>query len=484
MNWLLLYEILYVIVVVMVCLRVIYDTRTSVKALAYVLLVIFLPIVGIIFYFSFGVNHRLRKIYSKKLTQDETLAKRIREETLQYSRHNFEEGGAAIRNYKKLPYMLAKDSSALTANNSVKLLINGENKFPEVLRVLREAKKYIHIEYYIYEDGEVARAIEEVLIQKAREGVAIRFIYDDFGSRSSRRKVVRRLRAAGVKIFPFYKMTLLALGIRVNYRNHRKIIVVDGRVAFVGGINVSDRYVNNPSGKTKLFWRDTHLRIEGPGVLYLQYLFLCDWNFCAKDNLEFNELFFPQISSWPVNGDKIVQIAGSGPDSDDPTILFSLLQAINLATEEILISTPYFIPGESILDALIVASLGGVSVKLLVPGVSDSVLVNAAARSYYGDLLEAGVEIYRYTKGFVHAKTTVVDRKIAIVGTANMDARSFELNFEVNAIVYDKEVADQLAAVFYEDIKDAGKIDAQQWQIRPWYKQVGEKAARLVSPLL
>jgi len=484
MNWLLLYEITYVVVVVIVCLRIIYDTRTSVKALAYVLLVIFLPIVGIIFYFSFGVNHRLRKIYSKKLFRDEELRKKMNEEVLRYSRHNFEEAGAAIRNYKKLPYMLTKDSSALTTNNSVKLLINGENKFPEVLKALREAKHFIHIEYYIYEDGEVARAIEEVLVQKAREGVAIRFIYDDFGSRSSRRKVVRRLRAAGIKIFPFYKMTLLALGIRVNYRNHRKIIVVDSRVAFVGGINISDRYVNNSSVKKKLFWRDTHLRIEGPGVLYLQYLFLCDWNFCAKDNLEFNELFFPPVSSWPVNGDKIVQIAGSGPDSDEPTILFSLLQAINLATEEILISTPYFIPGESILDALIVSSLGGVSVKVLVPGTSDSVLVNAAARSYYGDLLQAGVEIYRYTKGFVHAKTTVVDRKIAIVGTANMDARSFELNFEVNAIVYDSEVAGQLAAVFYEDIEDAEKIDAQQWQIRPWYKQVGEKTARLVSPLL
>jgi len=484
MNWFLLYEISYVIVVVMVCLRIIYDTRTSVKALAYVLLVIFLPVVGIIFYFSFGVNHRLRKIYSKKLIRDETLARKIKEETLRYSRDNFEEAAAAIHNFKKLPYMLAHDSSALTANNSVKLLINGENKFPEVLRALREAKHFIHIEYYIYEDGEVARAIEEVLIQKAREGVAIRFIYDDFGSRSSRRKVVRRLRATGIKIFPFYKMTLLALGIRVNYRNHRKIIVVDGRVAFVGGINISDRYVNNPSGKKKLFWRDTHLCIEGPGVVYLQYLFLCDWNFCAKDNLAFNELFFPQISSWSGNGNKIVQIAGSGPDSDEPTIRFSLLQAINLATEEILISTPYFIPGEAILDALIVSSLGGVSVKVLVPGISDSVLVNAAARSYYGDLLEAGVEIYRYTKGFVHAKTTVVDRKIAIVGTANMDARSFELNFEVNAIVYDKDVADQLAAVFYEDIKDAEKIDAQQWQIRPWYKQLSEKTARLVSPLL
>jgi cardiolipin synthase len=485
MNWLLIYEVIYIVVLVLVCLWIVYETSTSIKALAYLLLVIFLPVAGIIFYFSFGINYRKRKMYSKKLIQDDQLAKKLDEEILQYSRHNFEEGGSAVQSYKELAYMLAKNSkSALTANNSVKLLVNGENKFPEVLRALKEAKTHIHIEYYIYEDGEIGRAIEQVLVEKAKAGVTVRFIYDDFGSRSIRRKLVHRLRAAGVKVFPFYKLIFLALANRVNYRNHRKIIVVDGRVAFVGGINVSDRYVNKPGTEKKLFWRDTHLRIEGPGVLYLQYLFLSDWNFCARDNVELNELYFPRPSSFPVKGNKIVQIAGSGPDSDTPTVLFALLQAINLATKEILLCTPYFIPGESILDALIVASLGGVSVKLLVPGISDSAIVNAAARSYYGDLLNAGVEIYLYRKGFIHAKTMVADRKMAIVGTANMDTRSFDLNFEVNAIVYDEELAGELTDVFYEDIKDGEKIDAEKWKIRPWHKQLVEKIARLVSPLL
>ncbi|HMK27286.1 MAG TPA: phospholipase D-like domain-containing protein, partial [Chitinophagaceae bacterium] len=234
----------------------------------------------------------------------------------------------------------------------------------------------------------------------------------------------------------------------------------------------------------KLFWRDTHLRIEGAGVFHLQYLFLCDWNFCANDKLEPNADFFPLVSSIPVPGNKIVQIAASGPDSDTPTILFSLLQAINLATEEILVSTPYFIPRESLLDALTVAALGGVSVKLLVPGISDSKIVNAAARSYYGVLLNAGVEIFLYKKGFVHAKTMVVDRKMAIVGTANMDNRSFDLNFEVNALVYNEDTAKELTDIFYNDVKDSQKIDAEKWKIRPWYKQLGEKTARLVSPLL
>ncbi|HET6994474.1 MAG TPA: phospholipase D-like domain-containing protein, partial [Chitinophagaceae bacterium] len=295
MNWRLIYEIIYVAVLAGVCIRIIYEANDSTKALGYLLLVIFVPVAGIIFYFSFGINHRLRKIYSKKITQDDQLAKELDEEILQYSRHNFEEGGNSVQGYKELAFMLANNSkSALTAHNSLKLLVNGENKFPEVLQVLQKAKKYIHMEYYIFEDGEIGRAIEQVLAQKVREGVTVRFIYDDFGSRSIRGKFVRRLKAAGIKVFPFYKMTLGVLGIRLNFRNHRKIIVVDGQVAFVGGINVSDRYVNEPGNAKKLFWRDTHLYIEGPGVLYLQYLFLCDWNFCAGDDLQFNDLYFPR----------------------------------------------------------------------------------------------------------------------------------------------------------------------------------------------
>jgi len=485
MSWFNILQIIYLVVLVLVCLWIIYETRTSTKALAYLLFAIFVPFVGIIFYFSFGINYRKRKMYSKKIIRDDRLAKKLDDEIMQYSRKNLEMNSAAIQGYRELANMLAKDGkSALTSNNSVKLLVNGENKFPEVLRALEDAQVHIHMEYYIYEDGEIGKAIEQLLIQKARAGVIVRFIYDDFGSRSIRKSLVRRLKAAGVQVFPFYKIKIPAVANRLNYRNHRKIIVIDGRVGFVGGINISDRYVNKLSSRDKLFWRDTHLKIEGHGVLHLQYLFLCDWNYCAGDNLQPNESFFPVHSSSPFPGNKIVQIAGSGPDSDKPTVLFSLLQAINLATEEILITTPYFIPGESVLDALTIASLGGVSVKLLVPGISDSAIVNAAAHSYYSELLDAGVEVYLYRKGFVHAKTLVSDRKVAIVGTANMDSRSFDLNFEVNAIVYDKEVAGELAGVFFADINEAEKIDPKKWQDRPMHQQLIEKTARLISPLL
>lgn len=485
MNWLLIFEIIYLVILLLVCLRIIYDTRSTTKTLAYLLLAIFVPFAGMLFYFSFGINYRKRKMYSKKLIADDDLSGKLREDIFKYSKHTFDHSDPEVQSNRELAIMLVKDSfSPLTANNEVKLLVNGEYKFPEVLSAIRQAKHHIHIEYYIYEDDEIGCAIADALIQKVKEGVTVRFIYDDFGSRTIRKKLIPRLKEAGVHAFPFYRIIFIALANRLNYRNHRKIIVIDGSTAFVGGINVSDRYINNTEEPNKLFWRDTHLRIDGPGVLYLQYLFLCDWNFCANDHLHSDAMFFPRPPAFPVKGNKVVQIAASGPDSDTPTILFSLLQAINLATEEILITTPYFIPGESLIDALTVAALGGVAVKLLVPGVSDSVLVNAAARSYYGGLLKAGVEIYLYTKGFVHAKTLVTDRKIAIVGTANMDYRSFDLNFEVNAIVYDREVANELAAVFYADIAAAEKIDPIVWESRPVWKQLLEKTARLVSPLL
>ena len=484
MNWLLIGEIAYVLILIFVCLRVIYDTRSTTKTLAYLLFATFVPFIGMIFYFFFGINYRHRKMYSKKLYQNDDLAAKFRQQLLSYSEQTYKENNPVVISNKELAFMVLKDSmSPLTADNSVKLLINGENKFPEVLSAIKNAKHHIHIEYYIYEADEIGTTIANALIEKAKEGVTVRFIYDDFGSRGIRKKLVPLLNANRVKAFPFLKVHFMPFANRLNYRNHRKIIVIDGVTAFVGGINVSDKYINNPPHPEELYWRDTHLRIDGPGAQYLQYLFLCDWNFCAGEVLQPDTCFFPVDQlSWTDN--KIVQIAASGPDSESPTILFSILQAINLATEEILITSPYLIPGESLLDALTIAALSGIKVKLLVPGKSDSLLVNAAARSYYNDLLSAGVEIYRYQKGFMHAKTMVADKKIAIVGTANMDFRSFDLNFEVNAIVYDTGIANELSAVFYKDLKEALKISPELWAARPLYKQLLEKAARLLSPLL
>ncbi|WP_276363226.1 cardiolipin synthase [Daejeonella sp. H1SJ63] len=478
-------QIIYLLILSIVCVRIIYDTRNNTKTLAYLLFAIFAPFVGMAFYFLFGINYRTRKMYSKKLISNTELAEKLKKFIHSYSKQTFDEGDDAVKNYEELANMLLKDStSPLTSNNAVKLLLNGENKFPELIRALKTAKEHIHIEYYIVEDDESGKEIESILIQKVKEGVAVKFIYDDYGSRSIRNTLVHRLRAAGVKAFPFFKVRFVTLANRLNYRNHRKIVVIDGVTAFIGGINISDRYINTFEKPGKIYWRDTHLRIDGPGVQYLQYLFLCDWNFCADVQLEPDNKLFPPLGSIPKTGNKIVQIAAGGPDSGTPVILYSILQAINLATKEILISTPYFIPNESLLDALTIASLGGVKIKIILPLKSDSSIVDLAVQSYYSDLLSAGIEVYRYQRGFIHAKTMVFDQQLGMIGTSNMDIRSFDLNFEVNAIIYDKEVAEILHNHFKEDLKYSIRLEAEEWNKRPGYKKLKEKAVRLISPLL
>lgn len=482
MNWYVITEAtVYAIITIGVCLRILYDIRSTTKTLAYLLLTIFLPVVGMIIYFAVGNNYRKNKLYSKKIASDKKVMDEINRRITSVSEKTWTSGEDEIMAYKNLARMLLNDQSPLTGGNEVKLLLNGEEKFPELLHALKAAKKHIHIEYYIFEDGNIGNQIKDILIQKAAEGVKVRFIYDDFGSRSIRKSFVKELTDAGVEALPFYKIWFIALSNRTNYRNHRKIVVIDGCVGFVGGINVSDRYINGENAD-QVFWRDTHVMIVGPGIYYLQDLFICDWNFCTGKELPLtNELF---AAAGKKHGDAIVQIAASGPDSDVPTIMFSLLQAIGSAKEELLITSPYFIPGDSILDALCISAMSGVKVRLLVPWKSDSYLVNAAACSYYNELLEAGVEIYRYTKGFVHAKTLVADGLLAVVGTANMDHRSFELNFEVNSMIYDKKIAAELKKAFHNDLKNAVQIDAKRWAGRSVIKQLPEKLCRLLSPLL
>jgi cardiolipin synthase len=481
MNWYLLAGAIYIVLVIVVCLRILYDIQSTSKTFAYLLITILLPVIGMAIYFAVGANYRKDKLYSKKIISDNNLLAEIREKIVHESEKAWDTGEPEVKSHKKLARMLLNDNSPLTGNNEVKLLLNGENKFPEVIQALKNAKHHIHMEYYIFEDDNIGNQIKEILIQKVAEGVKVRFIYDDFGSRSIRKTLVPLLNEEGVEAYPFYKIFFIALSNRTNYRDHRKIIVIDGCTGFVGGINVSDRYING-TDKKQLFWRDTHVMINGPGVYYLQYLFICDWNFCAGKKLPIENEFF--CSDKSKHGKAIVQIAASGPDSDTPTIMFSLMEAIGMAREEVLITSPYFIPGDSILNSICVAAMSGVKVKLLVPNVSDSALVNAAARSYYSEILDAGAEIYLYKKGFVHAKTMVADGQLAIIGTANMDHRSFELNFEVNSMIYDTKVAQQLRDAFYEDIKDAAKIDAKAWGKRTLFKQLPEKLCRLLSPLL
>jgi len=483
MKPVIIFDIVYVIVLVLVCLRIIFETRSSSKTLAYLLLAIFFPVGGILFYFIFGVNYHKRIIYTKKLVQDEAQLKELNKRTISLSARNLKKNALEIGDGQSLVSLLMNDSlSPLTSGNSVKLLINGEGKFPEVIRALENARHHIHLEYYIYDDDVIGNTMKDLLIRKAKEGIEVRLIYDDFGSSSIRKNLVKELRDGGVLAYPFNRVRLLFFANRINYRNHRKIIIVDGDFGFVGGINIADRYINNNGDAQKLYWRDTHVRIDGPGIMFLQHLFLSDWNFCSGQKLLPEK---PYFHATPLKNSNIsVQIAASGPDSPASTIKLSFLKAINLARKEILLSTPYLIPGGSIMDALKVASLGGVTVKILVPGICDSKLVNAAAWSNYGELLRSGVEIYTYHKGFIHSKIMVIDGGISIIGTANMDHRSFDLNFEVNAIIYGSDFGDQLRKSFQLDLRSANKLMYEEWISRPIYIRLLERTARLFSPLL
>jgi len=479
MNWYVLGAIAYGLLVIIVCFKILYDTQSTTKTFAYLLVTVFLPLIGMVIYFAVGANYRKNKLYSKKIVRDNKLLAEIRATIVHESEKTWDTGEQEVKSHKKVARMLLNDNSPLTGNNEIKLLINGEEKFPEMLRAMKAARHHIHIEYYIFEDDNIGNQVREILIQKVAEGVKVRFIYDDFGSRGIRKRFVNELKAEGVEAYPFYEILFVALSNRTNYRNHRKIVIIDGCTGFVGGINISDRYINNDP--EQLYWRDTHVMIQGPGVYYLQYLFICDWNFCTGKKLPLVKEYF---CSDKTKGKAIVQIAASGPDSDNPTIMFSLMETIGLAQKELLITSPYFIPGESIMNALCVAALSGVSVKLLVPLKSDSILVNAASRSNYSMLLDTGAEVYLYKKGFIHAKTVVSDGQLAIIGTANMDHRSFELNFEVNSMIYDTAVAQQLRDAFYDDLKHAAKINAKTWDKRTLFKQLPEKLCRLLSPLL
>lgn len=474
--------ILYTFFVVLVCINILVNTETPSKALGYLLLVISFPVIGIIIYLSVGLNYRKKELYRKKLKIDELEYPKLEKQADALSRATLLKNKEKIGNFYQMA-SFSKTKNFTSSNNKATVLVNGETKFPDVLESLRHAKHHIHIEYYIYANDAIGNLLAQVLIEKAKEGVEVRFIYDDFGSSGIRKNIARQLRDAGVEAYPFYKINLIMFANRLNYRNHRKIIVIDGTVGYVGGINVSDNYINNEE-EDKLYWRDTHLKIEGTSVVNLQTTFLTDWNFCANQKIPYSNNYFPMENENRIFGNHLVQIVTSGPDSKYPKIKFTLIQAILNAKHEICITSPYFIPDKSFLDAINIAALSGIDVKMLLPTKSDSFIVNTTTQSYFEELMNAGVKIYTYNKGFVHAKTMICDQKIAIIGTANLDNRSFDLNFEINAIVYDEEMATELKDIYDKDLTLSTQVEQEEWAQRPLYMKLLEKVLHLFSSLM
>ena len=462
-----------------VILTILLDNKNPAKSIAYILLLALVPILGLAVYYFFGRDYRKQRLFSMKGTADSPLIENFWKE-------NHAEFHNRIEHVeKKVGDLIAparlifnQHQGMLTENNSVKLLLNGEQKFPEMFQALQEAKHHIHIEYYIFSYDEIGKKLIHILARKAAEGVEVRIIIDDFGSKRNKR-MVKKLSKAKIEIHRFMpvRFVLLAQG---NYRDHRKIIVIDGKIGFEGGINIDQRYANN--GKNKLYWRDTHIRVEGPLVNLLQFQFLLSWQFTAKKNFPFKQPYFGNDFVNP--GNATGTLVASGPDSPRPYCMEAIVSAINQAKTKIRIVTPYFIPTDQIITALQIAASNGVSVEMILPGKTDSYVVKHASLSFINPLLQSGMKIFLYQKGFVHAKTMTFDNQLAIVGTANMDMRSFYINFEIAALIYDEQFCGEVDNSFDEDLKSCREITFKEWSRRSFKNRLLDSTCRLLTPLL
>lgn len=461
-------------------LTVLLENRNPMKTMSFVLVMYFIPVIGVGIYFLFGQNYRKQKLFSRKGIRDNEWVRAWEDEMLGVIKEVDELASHLLEEkWKVVNVIRNSDKALLTFRNKAQILRNGEQTFYEILKAIDSAIHHVHIEYYIVEDDEIGRRFSEALIKKAKEGIQVRFIYDDVGSSSLKKSFLKPMVDAGVEVRPFMPVLFPLLTSKANFRDHRKIVIVDGKIGFLGGLNLSARYANI-TGEFK-FWRDTHFRIEGDAVKSLQLNFLLMWKFVKGQSLKISSAYFPKLE---IDELCMMQIAASGPDSDRATIMSAFFTAINSAREEITITTPYFIPNDEMLMAIQTAALSGVDVKVILPAKSDSRLVQAAVMSYVRELLESGVKVYLYKKGFVHAKTMTIDDRLCTIGTANMDYRSFDINFEINAMVYDEDITTQLREDFKNDLEECDEVKLDRWEKRRLRRRLSESLARLVAPLL
>jgi len=455
------------------------ERKNPTSTWAWLMVLFFIPVIGFICYLIFGRKLSNKKIFTWDTKNKLGVKKEVASQLEAIENGNFTPKYNDLTYYEDLYYLHLVNNDALYSHhNDVKIFTDGEEKFNALIEDLENAKNHIHLLYYIIRHDHLGTRIADVLIKKAREGVQVRFLYDDMGSRSLSRKYISRLKNAGVLVDAFFPPKIPKINLKINFRNHRKLAIIDGKVGYIGGFNIGDEYL----GKSEKFgyWRDTHLRIDGDAVHNMQTRFILDWNQASRNHIAYESRHYPRAEG----GDVGVQIVSSGPDSDWEQIKYGYIKMIFAAKEYIYIQTPYFIPDESLMDALRIATLSGVRVKLMIPNKPDHMFVYWATLSYVGELLQAGAEIYLYQNGFLHAKTIVVDGKISSVGTANIDVRSFRLNFEVNAFLYNTDIAEHLVEAFQEDIKVSTQMTDKLYGQRSLMIKFKESVSRLLSPIL
>lgn len=461
-----------------------FQRRDPKSVWAWLLVLYSLPIVGFIIYLFAGTDMHKRKMFKTKEVEDK-INEAIRQQESSLRSNELQKAVPEIKEFEDLVmYNLDSSGAMLSSDNEIDVFTDGNEKFEQLIADMENASSFIYMQYYIIRNDVLFQRIVKVLKDKAAQGVEVRILTDGMGGRGIFRKMWRELNEAGIHTTVFFPAPLKKLHLRINYRNHRKIVVIDNKIGYVGGFNVGKEYL----GMVPKFgyWRDTHLRIVGSAVVSLLVRFVLDWNYAAKENLfirqDGRDIF--QYNPEEFKGDCEVQIVSSGPDSKLQNIHNNYLRLIAKAKKSIYIQTPYFIPDESLLEALIIAAHSGIQVNIMIPCKPDHPFVYWATYSYMGDMIMAGANCYTYDNGFLHAKGLIVDGKAYCYGTANMDIRSFQLNFEVNAVVYDERAAREMVKIFEGDMKYSTKITKDMYHQRKLYIRIKEQMCRLLSPLL
>lgn len=464
---------LYVAIMIPAIIRVLLDNRQPAKTMAWILVLAFMPFVGIIFYIFFGQNTRKERHISDR-SMDQLTKRSMLEFVEQENLH-------LPANNKPLMNLFTNQNWAFPfKDNRVDIFTDGYEFICSLLYNIGKAQHHIHLDTYIFEDDALGYLVADALIDKAEQGVEIRVIYDDVGCWKVKDAFFERMRDTGIDVHAFMPVRFPAFTSKVNYRNHRKLCVIDGKVGFIGGMNIAKRYVK---GTGKQPWRDTHLRIQGGGVYALQRAFLIDWYFVDR-TLITNRVYYPPVDIH-INNSCLVQVVTSSPIAPWPDIMQGYVRILLQAQKYVYMETPYFLPTEPVLFAMRTAALAGVDIRLMIPRKADAMLVEWASRSYVMEAIEAGVKVYLYMGGFNHSKLLVSDDNLCTVGSTNIDFRSFENNFEANAFFYDEEMAQRIKAIYLKDESQSILVDDVSYFVkRPFMKRLFESIVRLLSPLL
>jgi len=470
-------SVLVTLSVIFISFVIFFENRHPTQTITWLVVLGSFPLVGFIFYLLFGRNYRKEKMFRKKYFLDKQAFLTV-------------EGDEDPRNDEKIRllgehqgklFTLAQKlgNSPISFDTATKILTNGEETFQQIIEQLKRARHHIHLEYYIVRHDHIGQEIKNILIEKVRQGVKVRFLYDAVGSWQLSNSYINELKNEGIEMVTFGPVKLPFLNNKFNFRNHRKMIIIDGSIGFVGGLNIGDEYLGR--NKHIGFWRDTHLMLRGEAVRTLQLIFLQDWYYMTNHSFLTAEYLSPQNDDESHGG---VQLIAGGPDNEWSVIKNIFFSMIASAEKSVWIASPYFIPDEDIFSAIKVAALSGIDVRLLVPNKPDKRIVFHASRSYFPELLDAGVKVYEYQRGFMHSKIVIVDHELASIGTSNMDMRSFHLNFEVNAFLFRTKSTQKLVEEYLNDLEFSKQLDKATFHDRHLGFKVLESTARLLSPLL